>query len=260
MNTSIRIQEKFSQMGARVDVRLDQRTPFRVDVRRDAAGERFELRHPPGVDVRVLDARPTDRHLLLAARNFMTSQELTFLCGHDERSWFVAAIPESARAETVQEAKDALKPPEVWDSIHETQLPFDQRDTRRNAAFLRQGEWFFLPRPWMEVDDSDVLRDEPIRRGFAKPHLCEFLYRMGGETVYVSHEYPNGITLQQRRRLARRERRRQRWVLMTRDARVFVRGAIRHDDHDTITLGYWHLVVMNTETQAKSMRNVAFLD
>jgi hypothetical protein len=47
---------------------------------------------------------------------------------------------------------------------------------------------------------------------------------------------------------------------MTRDAKVYVKGAIRHDDHDTLNLAYWHQVVMNTETQATAMRNVAFLD
>ena len=45
-----------------------------------------------------------------------------------------------------------------------------------------------------------------------------------------------------------------------RDARVYVTGAIRHKDHATVWLTDWHEVVMNTETQAKAMRHVAFLD
>jgi hypothetical protein len=36
-----------------------------------------------------------------------------FLCGQDERHWFVAAIPESAPVGTVRQAKEALKPPDV---------------------------------------------------------------------------------------------------------------------------------------------------
>ena len=47
---------------------------------------------------------------------------------------------------------------------------------------------------------------------------------------------------------------------MTRNAEVYVRGRIRHADHRTITLHGWHRVLMNTENQARAMRNVAFLD
>ena len=31
-------------------------------------------------------------------------------------------------------------------------------------------------------------------------------------------------------------------------------------DHATITLPFWHRVIMNTETQSRTMANVAFLD
>ena len=41
---------------------------------------------------------------------------------------------------------------------------------------------------------------------------------------------------------------------------VYARGGIRHSDHATITLPFWHRVMMNTETQSRTMRNVAFLD
>jgi hypothetical protein len=47
---------------------------------------------------------------------------------------------------------------------------------------------------------------------------------------------------------------------MQRNAGVYVRGRVRHADHATIELVGWHRVVMNTEGQARAMRNVAFLD
>jgi len=47
---------------------------------------------------------------------------------------------------------------------------------------------------------------------------------------------------------------------MQRNAGVYVRGRIRHPDHATIRLHGWHRVLMNTESQAKAMRSVAFLD
>src|SRR3712207_3525581 len=109
------IETKFEKMGARVKVTVDRLAALRVDVRRDAEGEYFDLRRPRDVDVRVLDVRPDDAHLLLMATAPRRPGERAgaakskFLCGHDERAWFVAAIPESAGASTVQGAKDALK-------------------------------------------------------------------------------------------------------------------------------------------------------
>lgn len=44
------------------------------------------------------------------------------------------------------------------------------------------------------------------------------------------------------------------------NAGVYVKGKVRHPDHKTITLHDWHEVQMNTETQAKAMRHVVFLD
>jgi len=47
---------------------------------------------------------------------------------------------------------------------------------------------------------------------------------------------------------------------MRRDMSVYARGAVSHADHATITLPFWHRVLMNTETQSQTMRFVAFLD
>jgi hypothetical protein len=275
------VQTKFNKMGARIKVtvipdwthRANRRAlrwidepvlrPVSIDIRRDDAGEYFDLRHRGDVDVQVLDVRPADRHLLLMTREpGQRGQETRsrFLCGHDERSWFVAAVPERARATSVQSAKDALKPQEVWDAIREHGLPMKNRDHRRTEAFIRQGEWFFIPRPRLNVNAKLVLHKEPIRRGAGKPHSCQFLYRTGGEQVYVCPKYPNGLTLAEYRELSQKERDRHAWRVMVRDARVYAKGAVRHPDHKTVWLSFWHQVVMNTETQARAMQHVAFLD
>ena len=120
--------------------------------------------------------------------------------------------------------------------------------------------FFFLPRPWMKVNDKLVLKNEPIRRGSGKPHICQFLFRQGGEVVYVSSRYPNGLTRQHYRALPNAERDEAKWRQMVRNARAFVKGSVRHPDHKTLWLPYWHQIAMNTETQAIAMRNVAFLD
>jgi hypothetical protein len=274
------IANKFEKMGARVKVsmlsgrarrrsgrgvRFDPNTrPISIDIRRDDDGDYFELVHRPNVEVRVLDVRPADRHLLLMARTTDQSRseeaKSRFLCGHDERAWFVAAVPETAHAANVQNAKDALKPREVWEAMREFGVSMKDRDRRRTDAFIRQGEWFFIPRPRLKVSDAVVLHNEPIRRGAGKPHMCQLLYRTGGEQVYVCSKYPNGLSLDDYRALSSHERGQQVWRPMVRDASVYAKGNIRHPDHKTVWLSFWHQVVMNTETQARAMRHVAFLD
>src|SRR5688572_8953459 len=131
------IETEFAKMGARAKVHATPHVQdVEVNVLHDWVGEYFVVRHREGVDVAVLEVASWDRHLVLAAHDPRLAGEpeadLTFLCGHDESHWFVAAVPETAAARTVQAAKDALKPPEVWQSIEEHDLPLGQRDGRRN--------------------------------------------------------------------------------------------------------------------------------
>jgi hypothetical protein len=269
------IETVFQQMGARAKLTFgtpperfvkqrrrlsfERREPFRIDVQRDNYGEYYDLRQGRDVRIEIPDCVPSDRHLVLLVHRGDWGQTQTYLCGRDERSWFVAAIPEAANARDVQAAKDARKPPEVWDAMRTFGVPMDRRDRRRTAAFARQGEWFFIPRPGMNVADRHVLHNEPMRRGAGKAHMCQFLHRVDGETVWVNDEHPNGLTWAEYHVLSIAERR-QPWQQMVRDARVFVRGAIRHPDHNTIWLTIWHHVVMNTETQSRAMEHMAFLD
>jgi hypothetical protein len=182
-----------------------------------------------------------------------------FLCGHDERHWFVAAIPEAARGVTgVVAAKVALQPPAVRDLI-ERRRPKDPF-RRRNAAYLRQGEWFFVPAVGIHPPAALVLGDEPLTRGRGNLHVMEFAYRRGGEVVYVSRLYPTGLSQARFERLPERERKNQSWQQFLRDPEVYAKGAVRHPDHATIRLAGWHRVLMNTEQGARAMRHVAFID
>jgi hypothetical protein len=265
------ICQKFERMGARVKVVTNPvgreshitAPAIRLDVRRDAEGEFFELRHRKDVEVNVLEVVPRERHLLLMAREAGEDGrgvKSKYLCGHDERAWFVAAIPEAARARNVQDARDALKPAEVWDAIRRFGVSGKDRDNRRTAAFIRQGEWFFIPDRRLQVDPMKVLKNEPIRRGAGKPHLCQFVFRTGGQVVYVSTKYPQGLPAPEYARLKPAERDSLSWRQMVRNARVYAKGSVRHPDHKTVWLSCWHRVVMNTETRAAAMRHVAFLD
>ena len=260
---------KFARIGARLKV-ADQ--PSRrlttasgvvsLDVRQDREGEFFEVAHRSGTqpDVAVLDVQPGDRHLLLLVR--VGDEKQKFLCGHDERHWFVAAVPESASVGTVLQAKEALKPTEVQAAQARQGLGAEARNRCKNAAYRRQGEWFFLPVPDYKVDENLVLRDEPLRRGNGKPHRVEFCYRTGGQTVHVCPRHPNGVSASVYQRILTGNPRAKAWgwQSMKRNAGVYVRGRVSHADHKTIVLPGWHRVLMNTEAQAVAMKNLAFLD
>ena len=183
-----------------------------------------------------------------------------FLCGHDERDWFVAAVPGSAT--TVKQAMENLMPPQVRAAALKSGLKLDDKFTRRNKAFLRQGEWFFIPHPDKQVQNKDILKNEPIRRGRGKPHMVQELYRNGGETVFVCARHPNGLTPVQQSELFNRNPSARLWLWrsMVRGASVYARGRVSHSDHATIVLPCWHEVVMNTESNSRTMANVAFLD
>jgi hypothetical protein len=260
---------KFDRIGARLKV-ADRPPRFArtagavsLDVRSDRRGEFFEIavRADAPADVAVLDFRPADRHLLLLVRE--GGEKSKFLCGHDERHWFVAGIPEAAPVGTVAQAVEALKPAEVRAAQARERLRGAERTRRRNAAFVRQGEWFFLPEPAFVVDERLVLRWEPLRRGNGgKPHRVEAVYRTGGELVYVCRKYPNGVAEPTYRRILAGDPKAAGWGWrpMRRNPGVYALGRVRHADHATITLHGWHRVVMNTEGQSRAMRNVAFLD
>ena len=153
--------------------RRDSAQPeYAIDIRRDRRGEFFELRVPDSLrnslDATVLQAEPKQRHLLLLVRKTGGKPQLDrFLCGHDEREWFVAAVP--GGASSVRQAMDALQPKLVHDALVKTPVASRQRYSRKNHAFRRQGEWFFVPEPSLVVDEKLVLRAEPLRRGRGKP-------------------------------------------------------------------------------------------
>jgi hypothetical protein len=271
------IESRFAAMGARLKVReiasrwqQGDRTwidpaDFAVDIQRDGAGEFFELRVPThlsdSLDVSVMQAVPKQRHLLLAVRTPGAAAKLDrFLCGHDESEWFVAAVP--GGASSVRQAMDALQPQDVREALTRQHVSSRKRYARKNRAFCRQGEWFFVPEPAFVVNENLVLRNEPLRRGRGKPHLVEQLYRTGGETVHVCRRHPGGITPAEYRSILKRnpDATRWGWQVMRRNPGVYARGNVSHSDHATITLPCWHRVIMNTETQSRTMANVAFLD
>jgi hypothetical protein len=104
--------------------------PFSIDIRNDGDGEYFELHSEADVRADVVDIDPLDRHLLLVVRTLAMDAGAggeTYLCGHDGGHWFVAAVPEKARARDVQSAKDALRPQAIWDAMLDHGIPHELR-------------------------------------------------------------------------------------------------------------------------------------
>lgn len=287
------VAEGFSEIGARVRVR--ELRPWRphafartatgrvgvqfpvVDIRTDKKGEYFDLAVPDGMEVEVIDSRPDLRHLVLMAR-LATNDKARYLCGHDERHWFVAAVPESFGATTVPEAQRALQP----DAIKALTVGLDatKRIARHNSAYRRQGEWFFVPAPDFEPDPNDIiLRNEPLRRDArSKPHVVAEAIRSGGETRYQADRASvhavkerarareigaalNNKTLTAKEHAVMAARFPEvGWRSVLVNPTMYVRGPVRHSDHSTVNLRSWHRVVMNAESLARAASSVAFID
>jgi len=256
------LSKHFEAIGARVKFgplkrprwpRNGQLAPYTIDIKRDRQGPFFDFgltdRAP---EFEVLQVVPKERHLLL-----FTSEGERFLCGHDERQWFVAELAETVS--TVRAAKRALMPAAILEragSIKPLKL-----DNRRNVVFKRQGEWFFVPAE-RDLSGRTILRNEPLmRNGRSEPHWCEELVRIGGQTVYLfgGREYTEEELREQFRRKPRLR------LIMSRetriaDAEVYVRGHVRHPDHATIVLEGWHRVMINRERPAGHSSRIVFLD
>lgn len=266
------LEKPFLKMGARIKVRpISERRNIRgaigstidLDVRRDQDGEYFDLAISGKPEISVLEVKPKDRHLVLMAKfpdpninaRFIKSK---FLCGHDERHWFVAAIPETSAVSTVKQAKESLKPSQVIRRELATALPEKAKHTRKNDAWKRQGEWFFIPVD-VKPGKNLIRKNEPFNRGFGKFHYAEEAFRFGGKTVYVSGQKImtpdefNALKEDERRKLGSAR-------IMQEGATLYVRGRITHSDHKTLKLDGWHEVAMNEEHKARAMGFVRFLD
>lgn len=225
------------------------------------------------LNVSVIDLRPDIRHLLLMIRD-LTPKHLRnkskpyitkYLCGHDERSFFVAAVPEGAYSKSVEEAMAALKPELVIQSQIKGVVKKKNQNKRRNKVYVRQGEWFFVP---IDIDSKEypIYKNEPLSRGRgSKPHICEELFRKGGTLVYVnSHYAPNGLTQDEYEKYRKEHPdhfgKYDQWQRMIKDPEAYAKGRVRHADHKTIHLNGWHRIVPNNENKAFAMKSVVFLD
>ena len=258
------LQRHFARIGAelRVDVASarDWRGTYALDLETTRRGERFALTVRedllPDLSMQAVNVRRDIRHLLLVAthraeRGAYTKEK--YLCGHDERHWFVASVPDVGGVTRVEDAMEALKPSGVVQAQQFRGVRAKDWHKRHNAGFIRQGEWFFVPMPTFQVPPMhETHRHEPIRRGRGKPHVIEEVYREGGFVVYVCQQYPQGLRQAAYRALllSSPEKARMGWYVRQADPILYARGTVRHPDHKTIVLPFWHRVFVNGEPQS----------
>lgn len=234
------------------------RWPFTVPVQQRirVRDETFELVLPVHARAVVLDCRKADRHLVLNLQDPGASAQ-RFLCGFDERHWFAAAVTGT----TVPAAKDSLMPAVVREAARLVGVRHADLHRRHTRAFVRQGEWFFVPTE-AEVDPLTILSREPlIRPGGGKPHIVDELVRGRGEMVWHHAQHATGgigdTAFAELPEWARNAKGWSRRLLVRDQGSILARGAVRHPDHATIWLGLWHRVFINSEQRPASL---GFLD
>jgi len=253
------LKRHFDTMGARVKFRLPdkgtrwQSAPsldyFTIDIQADKGGEYFDITQGENApEFELLQAQPKAQHLLL-----YTKDGRRFLCGHDERHWFVSAI--RGKVSTVRAAKQSLLPEAIWKQVKH--FPPGEVDNRHNTVFKRQGEWFFVPTN-REVPKSLIHKNEPLLRNIgSKVHICQEIYREGGELVYIV-----GNKQMDEKEYAKRKKNdpyfdKGKLRTRARNPNVYARGYVKHEDHATIKLECWHRVFINAEFTTSA---VSFLD
>lgn len=263
----IALTRAFERIGARLklgDLPSNWWRPIRIDVKVDRRGEIFTIDRRPDADLELTAIsidRPR-RHLLLHERG--DGRNHKFLCGHDERHWFVAGIPEAAPGVTsVRTAMQALEPHVVARIWSERSARAGERLRRRNSVSVRQGEWFFLSCWDMVVPERHIHRSWPLSRGEgSKPHILEECSREGGQTWFSCPQFPTRISEGEYRKCLRLTPEARNWSWETRVVVpvLYARGRVRHPDHATLHLNTWHRVFVNRETEAHSRAYVTFLD
>ena len=165
------LEKRFALIGARLKFEIISAPTWRsrpgINIGNDRSGEFYDIKaaKDDGVNYEVVDLQKDARHLLLMARR--NSGKEKFLCGHDERHWFVCAVP-GRSITNVENAMEALQPAFVRQEVSKKVRRGKNRFERRNEAFFRQGEWFFVPFPEFNFRTdftNQIHKNEPISRG-----------------------------------------------------------------------------------------------
>lgn len=162
-------------------------------------------------------------HLVIEGKT--SDDKVRYLMGRDERQLFIARLP--SRITTVAEAHRSLKGADV-----------SFAEGKARGRTVRQGEWFFINITEAErkaiqeaikknkasIEHKAVIQRERPPRGWraGKPHVADELIRLPGAPL------AHGFAVN--------------------SVEIFVRGRIRHSDHETVSFKEWRKVIRNAET------------
>ena len=222
------LERKFREVGVPLHLVAD-RSWFTITVGRNRTGEWITL-SPGDAEVVVMDADREHHQLLLLAKTSdayggRTKQKI--LCGQDERSLFTVAVPGlgGAAVNTVAAAHEALKPAEIRTAESREATRRRPRRRGRGLAFVRQGDWFFVPHPDLPLDLPGARKRVHLGRGGGNSHVVDYL--RGDERQFYSQ-----------------------FARSFGSGPVYARGFVRHREHRPIHLRCWHEVFPNTAIRA----------
>lgn len=144
------------------------------------------------------------------------SAKRRFLAGRDERDLFVALVPTACS--TVAAARSALRPPTV-----------DAAADR--GPVVRQGEWFFVEPARGVVGELETA----LAAG-----RCFLRVRADIGSALAGLTWTAGNPHVAAELVVRADGR-------TKERTAFVRGAVRHRDHETVHLASWRQAIRNAE-------------
>jgi hypothetical protein len=164
INMSTELQQTFSEIGA-VLAHQTFGHGFQIGIVNHSQREAYQLQHPSNdeLSVEVMDTNPHLQHLVLDVTGWRLPIAGRYLCGHDESHWFVAGLEFGRQTAKVRGAMESLKP-EIVRREQRRKGVKNLQHRRQTAAYIRQGEWFFLPRPKMPVADVLVELDGQLAR------------------------------------------------------------------------------------------------
>ena len=147
-----------------------------LDIQRDRKGEFFEVIRSSGYRGKSRGARRPVRRPTSAADGPGGKREAQVPV-RPRRAALVRRRP--ARVGSGRHSpgcEGGAEPAEVQNAQARMGLRAEARNRRKNAAYRRQGEWFFIPVPDFSVAEKLVLHHEPLSRGNGgKPHWAESL-------------------------------------------------------------------------------------
>jgi hypothetical protein len=164
----------------------------------------------------------------------------TFLLGMDERQLFMTQV--NRNITTVAAAHASLKTPTVTFF-----------EGKADGKTIRQGEWFFVNLPTDEMEGLELAIKKNQVSPLKKVPIGNFAGRRGGkphtaDELVVFNFNPITAPITQGENILRREQ------MMTRSPQpqgrnaIYVRGAVKHLDHETVKFNQWRKVIANTES------------